>query len=180
MSFHYEARFCAIGGQGIITAGGFLAAAAIMQGRNAVQSPTYTSQVRGGPTKVDVVISDEEILFQRGTKLDLFFAMAQKPYDLYYKDLKDDTLVIVEENLVNNIKDDGKKVIRIPFIELAEKEIGLSVTTSVIVTGAVVALTGIVEKKAMEEAILSRIPKGTEMINLKAFELGYKVGSELK
>lgn len=180
MSFHYEARFCAIGGQGIITAGSFLAAAAIMKGKEAVQSPTYTSQVRGGPTKVDVIMSDNEILFQKGTKLDLFFAMAQKPYDLYYKDLKDDTLVIVEENLVTNLKDDGKKVIKIPFIELAEKEIGLAVTTSVIVTGAVVALTNVVEKDHMEKAILSKIPKGTEMLNLKAFELGYKVGSEVK
>lgn len=180
MSFHYEARFCAIGGQGIITAGGFLAAAAIMKGHQAVQSPTYTSQVRGGPTKVDVIMSENEILFQRGTKLDLFFAMAQKPYDLYYKDLKEDTLVIVEENLVTNIRDDGRRVIKLPFIELAEKEIGMAVTTSVIVTGVVVALTGIVEKEDMEKAILSRIPKGTEMINLKAFELGFKVGSEVK
>ncbi len=180
MSFHFEARFGAIGGQGIITAGAFLATAAIMQGLNAVQSPTYTSQVRGGPTKVDVIISEEEILFNRGTKLDLFLATAQRPYDLYYTDLKDDTLVILEENLVKNVREDGRKIIKVPIIELAEKEIGLTVTTSVIATGIVVALTEIVKPDTMKEAILSRVPKGTEAINIRAFELGYEVGKKYR
>ena len=180
MSFHYEARFAAIGGQGIITAGAFLATAATMEGKYASQSPTYTSQVRGGPTKVDVIISDEEILFPKGNKLDLFLAMAQQPYDRYYRELKSNSLVIVEENLVKNVRDDGHRVVRVPIIELAEKEIGLSVTTSVIATGLVVALTEIVSAETMQKAILSRVPKGTEALNMKAFELGLEVGGKLK
>ena len=42
-----------------------------MEGKFAAQSPTYTSQVRGGPTKVDVIISDAEVLFPKGNQLDL-------------------------------------------------------------------------------------------------------------
>jgi len=175
MSLHYEARFAAIGGQGIITAGTFLATAATMEGKFAAQSPTYTSQVRGGPTKVDVIIGDEEILFPKGNQLDLFLAMAQRPYDLYYREMKEDALIIVEENLVQNIHDDGHRVVRLPIIELAEKEIGLNVTTSVIAIGAVVALTEIVKPETMQRAILSRVPKGTEAINMRAFEVGLEV-----
>lgn len=177
MSLHYEARFAAIGGQGIITAGTFLATAAIMEGKFAAQSPTYTSQVRGGPTKVDVIVSDEEVLFPKGNQLDLFLAMAQRPYDLYYREMKPDALIIVEENLVQNIHDDGHRVVRLPIIELAEKEIGLGVTTSVIATGAVVALTGIVKPETMQRAILDRVPKGTEAINMRAFEVGLEIAA---
>ncbi len=180
MSFHYEARFAAIGGQGIITAGAFLATAATLEGKYATQSPTYTSQVRGGPTKVDVIISDEEILFPKGNKLDLFLAMAQKPYDRYYTELKPNSLVIVEENLVQKVHDDGHRIIRVPIIELAEKKIGLAVTISVIATGLVVALTEIVTPDTMQRAILSRVPKGTEALNMKAFQLGMDVGKKLK
>ncbi len=180
MSFHYEARFAAIGGQGIITAGTFLATAATMEGMIAAQSPTYTSQVRGGPTKVDVIISDREILFPKGNQLDLFLAMAQRPYDLYYTDMKEDALIIVEENLVSNIHDDGHRVIKLPIIELAEKEIGLNVTTSVIATGAVVALTEIVKPETMQRAILSRVPKGTEAVNMRAFQVGLDVAKSFR
>ncbi len=180
MSFHYEARFAAIGGQGIITSGTFLATAATMEGMTAAQSPTYTSQVRGGPTKVDVIIGEREILFPKGNQLDLFLAMAQRPYDLYYTDMKDDALVIVEENLVPNVHDDGHRVIKLPIIELAEKEIGLNVTTSVIAIGVVVALTEIVKPETMQRAILSRVPKGTEAINMRAFQVGLDVAKPFR
>ncbi|MED7851737.1 2-oxoacid:acceptor oxidoreductase family protein, partial [Campylobacter coli] len=49
----YQLRFGGEGGQGVITAGEILAEAAIKEGRQAFKASTYTSQVRGGPTKVD-------------------------------------------------------------------------------------------------------------------------------
>lgn len=58
----YQLRFGGEGGQGVITAGEILAEAAIKEGRQAFKASTYTSQVRGGPTKVDIIIDDKEIL----------------------------------------------------------------------------------------------------------------------
>ena len=52
----YQLRFGGEGGQGVITAGEILAEAAIEEGRCAFKCSTYTSQVRGGPTKVDIII----------------------------------------------------------------------------------------------------------------------------
>ena len=54
----YQLRFGGEGGQGVITAGEILAEAAIKEGRQAFKASTYTSQVRGGPTKVDIIIDD--------------------------------------------------------------------------------------------------------------------------
>lgn len=56
----YQLRFGGEGGQGVITAGEILAEAAIKEGRQAFKASTYTSQVRGGPTKVDIIIDDKE------------------------------------------------------------------------------------------------------------------------
>jgi 2-oxoglutarate ferredoxin oxidoreductase subunit gamma len=41
-------------------------------------------------------------------------------------------------------------------------------------------LTGIVSKEAVESAILSRVPKGTEELNLKAFRAGISAVQKIK
>jgi len=44
--------------------------------------------------------------------------------------------------------------------------------------GFLTATTGIVSKDAMKQAVESSVPKGTEALNLKAFEMGYTYGLE--
>ena len=58
-----QLRFVGVGGQGVILAGEILAAAKIAKGGYGVKASTYTSQVRGGPTKVDIILDDNEILY---------------------------------------------------------------------------------------------------------------------
>ncbi|HLP60526.1 MAG TPA: 2-oxoacid:acceptor oxidoreductase family protein, partial [Candidatus Deferrimicrobium sp.] len=69
----YEIRYAAIGGQGIVTAGALLVDIAVeMENKYALESPTYTATVRGGPTKVDVIISDQRIIFPQASAIDFF------------------------------------------------------------------------------------------------------------
>jgi 2-oxoglutarate ferredoxin oxidoreductase subunit gamma len=41
-------------------------------------------------------------------------------------------------------------------------------------------LTGVVSKEAVESAIRSRVPKGTEELNLKAFSVGIETAQKLQ
>ena len=62
MSFRYEIRLSGSGGQGLILAGKILAeAAAIYDNKNATQSQSYGPEARGGSSRSEVIISDEEI-----------------------------------------------------------------------------------------------------------------------
>ena len=56
-----QLRFTGVGGQGVLLAGEILAAAKIGDGGFGVKAATYTSQVRGGPTKVDILLDENEI-----------------------------------------------------------------------------------------------------------------------
>ena len=56
-------RFSGTGGQGLITAGIILAEAAILDGKEAVQSQSYGPEARGGSSKAEAIISDEPIRF---------------------------------------------------------------------------------------------------------------------
>ncbi len=56
-------RFTGVGGQGVLLAGEIFAAAKIRAGGYGIKTATYTSQVRGGPTVVDIQLDDEEIWY---------------------------------------------------------------------------------------------------------------------
>ena len=58
-----ELRFTGVGGQGVLLAGEILAEAKIKDNGYGVKAATYTSQVRGGPTKVDIILDDCSLLF---------------------------------------------------------------------------------------------------------------------
>jgi 2-oxoglutarate ferredoxin oxidoreductase subunit gamma len=45
--------------------------------------------------------------------------------------------------------------------------------------GALVAITGLLDKNALKESIKANIPKGTEELNLAAFEKGCEYGRNL-
>lgn len=176
-----EFRLSGEGGQGVILGGAILAEAAILhEGRYAVQSPQYGSRVRGGPTKVDVIISDSPILFPRATKIDFFLSLAQMSYNKYAKDLADDAVLLVDANLVPNVKDNGHVVHRLPIVEIAKVELGNEVLSNSVALGAVVALTGIVSPESAWKAIEARVPAKAKELNRKAFERGMIEGESLK
>ena len=75
MSYRYEIRLSGEGGQGIVLAGVILAeAAAIYDGKNATQTQVYGPESRGGASKAEVIISDEEIDYPKAMSVDLLLA----------------------------------------------------------------------------------------------------------
>ncbi len=184
MSKRVELRFSGVGGQGAILAGAILAEAAVyFDGKYAVQSPTYTAQVRGGATKVDIIISEEPIIFPQTSEINFFLAFAQQAYDRYYggnnpnnrffRDLADDAIILVDSDLVTNFNNPPHKLIKLPILQLALKELGRTVFSNVLALGIVVGITHVVSDDAIHNAVKRRAPRGTEEMNLKALEIGF-------
>jgi 2-oxoglutarate ferredoxin oxidoreductase subunit gamma len=46
--------------------------------------------------------------------------------------------------------------------------------------GAFISITGLLDEKAVKESIKENIPKGTEELNLAAFDKGYEYGKTVK
>ena len=61
---------------------------------------------------------------------------------------------------------------RLPIIETA-KEVGKVMVANIVSLGAIVGLSKAVSRHAIEQAILARVPKGTEALNLRALEAGF-------
>ena len=83
--------------------------------------------------------------------------------------------VIVDSaiKLPENVK--AKKVIQIPILKTANEVIGKSIVANIVAVGAITEITGVVSREAVENAVLSRVPRGTEELNKKALEEGYKL-----
>ena len=77
------------GGQGLILAGIILAEAAIIDGKEAVQTQSYGPEARGGSSKAEVIIADAPIDYPKVTKADLMLSMSQAACDKYISVLKD-------------------------------------------------------------------------------------------
>jgi len=68
----------------------------------------------------------------------------------------------------------------VPITSIAEKEVGRKVVANIVALGVITEFTGVVSREAIKEAVLSRVPKGTEKMNEKALEVGFRIGREKK
>ena len=175
----YELQLAGEGGQGLILAGIILAeAAAIYEGRNAAQTQSYGPEARGGASKSEVVISDEEIDYPKVVEADLLLAMNQEACDKYYYQLKKDGMLVVDSINVERVP--STRAHRIPITRIAEEATGKRITANVVALGVIVGLTGVVSRVAIEKAVTARAPKGTEELNLKALHAGMEAAEGLK
>ena len=71
------------GGQGLILAGIILAEAAVLDGKQAIQTQSYGPEARGGASRAEVLISDEAIDYPKVLKADTLLAMSQEAFNKY-------------------------------------------------------------------------------------------------
>ncbi|MBP2663098.1 MAG: padE 1 [Firmicutes bacterium] len=167
-----EFRLSGSGGQGLILAGIILAEAAIGDGKEAVQSQSYGPEARGGSSKSEVIISDKTIYYPKVEKPDFLLAMTQEALAKYSVDLNQDSILVVDSTFVKEVPAQFKKVYSIPITQMAKEELGRDLFANIIALGIVAKLTKAVSLKALEQAVLARVPKGTEKMNKQALELG--------
>jgi 2-oxoglutarate ferredoxin oxidoreductase subunit gamma len=174
-----EIRLAGEGGQGMILAGIILAeAAAIYDGQNACQIQSYGPEARGGASKAEVVIARDSIDYPEVIEADALVAMSQEACDKYGNNLKKDGLLIVDEDKVGRVTQ--ARAIKLPITRLAVEVSGRAITANVVALGALVGLTGVVSREAIEKAVTARAPRGTEEQNRKALAAGFDAVAKLQ
>ncbi|MDY0234509.1 MAG: 2-oxoacid:acceptor oxidoreductase family protein [Gudongella sp.] len=170
----WELRLSGSGGQGLITGGIILAEAAILDGKNALQSQSYGPEARGGASKAEVIISDDEITFPKVEHCDLLLSLTQLSCDKYLCTLKEDGILIIDDAV--ELPEVGEvKVYRLPILNTASEKLGKSMVANIVALGVLNKITGIVTEESLEKAVLSRVPKGTTDLNKSALAEGYNL-----
>jgi 2-oxoglutarate ferredoxin oxidoreductase subunit gamma len=179
MSYRYEIRLSGSGGQGLILMGIILAEAiGIYDGKYVAQTQSYGPEARGGSSKSEVIVSDKEIDYPKVMSLDLLLAMNQKSCDEFYPDLKSEGTLIVDSTFVTQIP--SPQAFQVAFTRIAREKLKREVVANIVALGALSQLTPIVSAKAIESAVLARVPKGTEKLNREALRAGMNAAKRAK
>ena len=172
----YEMRLTGSGGQGLILAGIIVAEAAVLHGYNAIQTQSYGPEARGGASKSEVIIADEEIEFPKVTSPDLVLAMSPESYAKYGTSAPSDATVIVDSSSVDSDAWRNDAAVALPITEAAREATGRVVTANVVAVGVIAAITGVVNQECVERAVYRHVPARTREANGKALARGFELG----
>lgn len=182
----YEIRLSGSGGQGLVLAGLILAeASGVYEGKHVVQTVSYGPAARGGTSRADVVVSDQDIDYPKAMGLDILLAMNQMACDESAGELKPQGLLVVDSLLVTQVT--YPRSVKIPFTKIAREKCGREQMANIVALGALSKLipvtpqgAGVVSLESMESAVMARIPKGSEKGNKLAFDEGVKAAEEVQ
>lgn len=180
----YQMRFSGVGGQGVLLAGEIIAEAKIQSGGYGIKAASYTSQVRGGPTKVDILLDDEEIFYPYAMdgEINFMLSTAQVSFDQFKSGIKQGGIIVIDSNLVTPSQEDKEKfqVFEIPIISIAKNEIGNVVTQSVVALGIAVELSKAINRDFVFQTMKEKVPSKVLDLNIKAFEIGEQYASNAR
>ncbi len=159
-------------GQCVITAASIMAEAAVVEGKDAVQTQSYGPEARGGASKAEVIISDHSIYHPKVSVPNILLAMNQQAADKYAHDLPADGIFLVDEDLVPNPPAHAN-TIKVPITRLAVEELGKDLFGNMVALGLLVKVADVVGIETIKTAVAHRVPKATIETNMKALELGY-------
>ncbi len=175
-----EIKLGGFGGQGIILAGYILGkAASIYDGKNSTLTQSYGPESRGGACAASVVIDDAPIDYPQVIDPDVIVVLSQEAYGTYAKNRPKKAVLLIDEDLVE-LKNEPQeaKILAIPATRYAE-ELGRKIVANMVMIGFIVSTTGVISADAAKQAITTTVPKGTEKLNLNAFERGYQHGQQV-
>jgi len=175
----HELRIAGFGGQGIVLAGNILGkAAALFEGLNAVFTQSYGPEARGGACSADVILSSGVVHYPRVLRPQVLVLMSEEARNTYGSQVNDSTIILIDEDLVNlEEAPAGSFLYKIPATRIAEK-LGRAIVANIVMLGFITSVTGMIAYESMKQAILASIPAGTEALNLKAFEEGFRYGKD--
>uniref|UniRef100_A0A7C4YI30 2-oxoacid:ferredoxin oxidoreductase subunit gamma n=1 Tax=candidate division WOR-3 bacterium TaxID=2052148 RepID=A0A7C4YI30_UNCW3 len=177
----YELRFVGSGGQGVILAGLiFSEAAGIDEKLNVVQTQLYGAATRGEISKSEVIVSDQKINYIKVRNADILLALNQESFNAYNGNVKENGIILIDSFYVKDYNKDDKRIIALPLSETAIRVTNREVTTNIVSLGVITILSRIIKKESMKNAVLRRIPKGTEEMNIAALEEGFKLGEGVR
>lgn len=169
--------FSGSGGQGVITAAIILAkAAAIFEGKNAIQSQSYGAAARGGATRTDIVIADSEINFPKVLQPNILVSLTQESYNKFSPIIRPGGLLLVDSKYVTIGKKVDAKHRVLPMFDTVLKEIGKPIVFNICMLGALIGITKLIKPESILKVLETTIPRDFMEMNKKALEIGMKMG----
>lgn len=173
-----ELRIAGFGGQGVILAGMVIGRAATIHDNKFVTlTQSFGPEARGSACSVQLIVSPEPVLYPYITCPEILVVMSQEACTRFCCDIKPGGVLLYEQDLIKLSKKCAPQVrtFGIPATRLAE-ELGRKLVLNMVMVGFVTAMTSLTTAQAGRKSVTDSVPKGTEQLNLAAFDKGYEYG----
>lgn len=168
-----EIRITGFGGQGVVLSGHIIGrACAVHADKHATMIQSFGPEARGSACSTTLAVSDTEVLYPYIGRPDVFVVMSAEGYEKYRDELKDDGTLVYEKDLVKPTIKKGQPSFGVSSTRIAEG-LGRAIVQNIVMLGFFAAVTEIVPREAMREAVAKSVPDGTQELNLRAFDAGY-------
>jgi 2-oxoglutarate ferredoxin oxidoreductase subunit gamma len=173
---HRELILAGTGGQGLIVAAVLLAEAAILDGRNVVQTQSYGIASRGGLSLAEVIIDDDEIIFQQVRRPDCVLALSEEAAAKYEAWAAKDVPLLYDSALVKPRS--GPNFHGRAFTQAAS-DAGNADSANILALGTLAACTRAVSMGSLERAIEERFRASSRELNLRLLAMGADLAATL-
>ena len=173
-----DIRISGAGGQGIISTGMLLGKSiALGDGRNVSQSQSYGPEARGGATRADIIVSDEEIYFPECNNLNVLVAFTPEAYEKYALLAKPDGIIIADESAVDVLVGSAP-TLKVPFLKCAQQKFRRPIVANIIALGFLATYAGAVSRHALRDVVRDEFSGSAHAeLNIKALEEGFRLGA---
>lgn len=168
-------KIAGFGGQGVLTAGVILAAAAMDQGLQVSWIPSYGPEMRGGTANCSVILSNKRIGSPLATNPNVLIAMNGPSLDAFEDTVTKDGLIIINSSIIERkVNRTDVRAMYIPLTDMASN-LGLTAAANMVCVGAYLEYTKVMDYKVAFDAIRKSIKKKKFIdVNIKAVEEGVK------
>jgi 2-oxoglutarate ferredoxin oxidoreductase subunit gamma len=105
--------------------------------------------------------------------------MSEEAYRKNISNSNSAAIVVIDPDMVQEDQSyKHARIFRVPATRIAE-DLGKRIVANMVMVGAIVALTDMVDVAAVEKAIAKYTPRGTEKLNVDAFRSGYEFARKL-
>ena len=115
-----------------------------------VMTQSYGPEARGGASSADVILADAPIAYPFIEQADILVALSQEAYKKYRPLAKKDALVLIDRDLVSQMKRTRSKPSRPPGWR---RSLGRRIVTNIVMLGYLTAVSGLVKRENMEKAL---------------------------
>ncbi len=168
------------GGQGVLSAGRFLAESGLHEGKEVSYLPAYGPEMRGGTANCAVIIAEEEIASPLCTVPDVLIALNSPSFHKFAPRVRAGGIIIVNGSISDSFAGrDDVSVYDIPANDLAI-EAGDVRAANMVVLGALIALTHTVDARSILNCLREKFVGKPNVFasNEKAFRIGMEAVSK--
>jgi Pyruvate/2-oxoacid:ferredoxin oxidoreductase gamma subunit len=126
-------------------------------------------------------VDRHEILMPEAQNIGFFMAIADSSFKKFWHNVADDAVVLLDSNLIVSLTPEHKgnrTFCQLPVVEIAKKQFDNVILSNMICLGVTQAVTNIVTKEHLLEALKERVPAKHLDKNVQAIELGIELAKK--